>query len=284
MRGLDTAGNPFRGRYRDWDRWALEHAKSLRQVDWSAWNTGELAADLRMIFVYVDADGYPVPILETAKREFDEAHQPQTRDKNACSLKYMAFGVIPQDMLAELKTEIMLCKARYVHEIPAWLAENPPQWAVVLPDGNVLTKGGLGSGRDFDVFFTWRMSNGTTEQQYHRYDPSGKLAAKLEPGVTDWYKLFWPDAAQALSGLLTPDTMVRFDNGCVLVQRYDGSDVLALFNYDGTELPVATDPRMRDQNVWNGLLGMEIPALYEAQQRLHTQAKAADHAGTTAVE
>lgn len=274
MRGLDRPDNPYHNRYREWDRWALENGKDLRMVDWGAWRAGKIPNSYRMIYVSVDTDGYPVPILEDYQRKVSEAHAPQTRDKNACSLAYMAFGEPPAQMLAQLQAAEMELKASYAPRIPHWLVNDPPQWAVLLPDGDAITSGELGSGREMDPFYTWCGEYFDPQQPFYYYNRAGRLVGKLEVGDSDWYKLCWPQAASTLAKFDQANSIVDFRKGCVVVRRYGGKDVLAVYDYNGTVLPAGTDPALRDGNVWNGWVGLEIPALYAAQQRLQANTAA----------
>jgi hypothetical protein len=271
VRGLNDSGNPYRDQYQEWDRWAHANAKDLRMVDWGRWNAGEIPGSVRMIDVHVGTDGYPIPILVDFAQQVQEKHAPETRDKNACSLSFMAYGEPPAGMLAQLQAAEMDLKAQYVPPIPRWLAENPPQWAIVLSGGEVVTSGELGSGRDVDAFYTWRSTWFNPDAAYRRYDATGKSIGAQAPGDEHWYKLFWPQYAQVLGKYDPAKSMVEFQNGYVIVKRYAGKDILAAYDYDGEQLPVTTDSRLRDGNVWDGLVGQEIPALYAAQQRQQDQ-------------
>jgi len=267
VRGLDDPANPYRGKYAAWDRWALANAKEQRLVDWGAWNAGELPDSQRMIYVKVDQTGYPIPLLDQRAELIEQAHDPNLHKKNDCSVSFMAYGDMPPAMLRELQTAELAHKAKYTSKIPKWLADQPPMWAIVLPSGDVVTRGELGSGRSVDAYFTWRSSWNLPEGNYCRYDRQGQLAAKLAPGDEHWYKLFWPAAQHVLAQYGRAQTMTKFSNGCVIVQVYAGKEVLAVYDYDGTVLPASTDTRARDGNVWDGIIGAEIPALYAVQQQ-----------------
>lgn len=267
MRGLNEPGNPYRKQYAQWDRWALAHAKDMRMVDWGAWNAGELPDARRMIFVKVDQAGYPIPLLDQRAELMQQAHDPSLKHKNDCSVSFMAYGDMPLELLRELQTAELAIKTKYLGQIPAWLAKQPPLWAIVLPSGDVVTRGELGSGQGLDAYFTWRNAMNLPEGNYCRYDRTGRLVAKLLPGDSDWYKLFWPEAEQVLSKYAQARTMTIFQNGCVIVQEYAGKGVLAVYDYDGAALPAVTDAKARDGNVWGGIIGSEIPALFAVQQQ-----------------
>ncbi len=254
MRGLDAAGNPYRDKYQAWDRWAMEHAKDQRWIDWGNWNSGAMPGTYRMFFVQVDCSGYPIPILEERQKRIELAHAPRTQGQSECLVAFIAFGEMPPEMLAGLQAAEMAYKARYVPSIPRWLADDPPVWAIVLPGGEVVTMGELGSGCDIDTYGTWRNSGNIPPREYCRYSAQGKLLGKLPLGDKNWYELFWPEAQQVLGRFDRIQTMVVFDNGYVIVRRYAGQDVLGTYDYNGAPMPDATDPRLRDGNVWAGLV------------------------------
>jgi hypothetical protein len=267
VRGLDASDNPYRDKYQEWDRWAMAHAKDQRLIDWSAWNAGETASSTRMVRVIVDRSGYPLPLLESCLRDVEKAHAPGPLGRSECTVSFLAFGEMPPELLQGLQAAEMACKARYLPRIPQWLAQSPPQWAIALPNGEAVTMGELGSGQDVDTFYTWCSGWNLPPREYCRYSAQGRLLGKLKLGDEKWYTLFWPQAQQALSRYDQAQTMVDLENGCIAVRRYPGKEVLAAFDYDGTPLPAGAEPRLRDGNVWRGWFGLEITALYAAQQR-----------------
>lgn len=243
----------------------MAHANDIAAVDWSKWQDEAPPATHRFITVKVDASGYPLPLLDSAAQEVEAAHAQPAPDTASCTLSFIADGEMPAELVQQLQAAELSLKARYIPPVPHWLAQAPPQWATVLPDGEVLTQGELGSGKGLDTFCTWDAPFNLPPQPYCRYSAQGQLLGRLEQGDEDWYKLFWPEAQQALSRY-QQQTLCDFDYGCISVYPYASNEVLAVFNYDGAPLPVDTEPDTRDRNVWDGWYGQEIALLYAVQQ------------------
>ncbi len=267
MRDLDDPQNPYLGQYSEWDYWCLANANPMNSEDWSEWSDGNVPATRRMVSYGVDKDGFPVPLLTQRQQQMERLHDASLAPENACVVSFMVYGDIPPELDERMLAAEMQLKARYAPGIPQWLAQEPPLWALVLPTGEVVTAGELGAGRDFDMNYTRKLKADLPPYSCYRYSAAGELMAQTKPGE-QWYTLFWPESATVLGQYNPDDTIYWIENGYVVVRDYRNWTVAALYDFDGSPLPVDTNMAARDANVWTGWYGREIPLLYAAQHQM----------------
>jgi hypothetical protein len=106
------------------------------------------------------------------------------------------------------------------------------------------------------------------EGDIYRYSADGVLQGQVSAGP--WARLFIPDYA-ALAARFDPETTYAYmDRGCLVVAPNANLDApLALFEYDGTPLPLNAYLDGRDLSQWEELWGRELPLIYAEQQQLH---------------
>jgi hypothetical protein len=197
----------------------------------------------------------------------ERLHDASQAAASSCVVSFMVYGDIPPELDARMLAAEMQLKAQYAPPIPRWLAQQPPLWALVLPSGEVVAAGELGSGRDFDMNYTRKLKEDLPPYSCYRYSADGELLAQTKPGE-QWYTLFWPQSAEVLGKFNPDDTIYWVENGYVVVRDYRNWTIAALFDYNGAPLPVDTELTARDANVWNGWYGREIPLLYDAQRKM----------------
>jgi hypothetical protein len=266
VRGLDDPANPYRSQYGEWDYWCVANAKPMTGQDWADWSDGKVPATRRMISYGVDKDGFPVPLMEQRRQQIERLHDTTQKPESTCVVSFGVYGDIPPEVDTRMLAAEMALKAPYVPPLPRWLAKQPPLWALVLPNGEIVTAGKLGSGRMFDMSYTRTLKENLPPYKCYRYSAEGKLLGQTETGQ-QWYTLFWPKAAEVLSQYSPDETIYWIENGYVIVRNFKDWSNAAVFDYDGTPLPADTNTALRDANVWNGWYGREIPLLYEAQQK-----------------
>lgn len=267
MRDFADPANPYLGQYNEWDYWCLANANAMTNEDWTAWTEGSVPETRRMLSYGVDKDGFPVPLLAQRQQQMEQQHDAAQQPESSCVVSFIVYGDIPPALdLRMLQAEMQL-KAQYAPPIPQWLAQQPPLWALILPTGEVVTAGELGTGRDFDMNYTRQLKEDLAPYSCYRYSPDGRLLGQTQPDE-QWYTMFWPEATATLSQYNPDDTIYWIENGYVIVRDYRNWNVTALFDYDGTPLPVDTNIAARDANVWEGWYGREIPLLYAAQHQM----------------
>jgi hypothetical protein len=267
VRDLEDPANPYRGQYAEWDYYCFAKAHSMTKAESKAWNRKQVPLTRRWIRIDVDANGYPVPWLESTKQCLEWYRDWAPTSEDGCTLTYSVYGDVPEALDERMVEAEQAVRAAMVPAIPRWLAVNPPLKALRLPDGSYIAYGALGSGRKYDLNANFLRP--APEVCCFHYSPEGKLLAQTDLDQA-WYELFWPEAEQVLSGYDPKATYYWEDNGFIIVQQIEGWKQLAIYNYDGAPLPVETNVMSRDTNIWGGWFGREIMQMYAIQQHKHT--------------
>jgi YD repeat-containing protein len=265
VRGLEDTANPYRGQYGEWDYWAYANGRQLTNKDWENLAAGTTGEKQCYLTVGVDKDGYPVPLLQQQREQCERFRDMTKKTDSACVVSFSAFGAIPPELNSRLLAARAEIKGEFVPRIPAWLGKNPPLWALVLPSGDVVTTGELGSGKGLDQEELQMNGVQIATAVTYRYNAQGELQGQTAPGGK-WYTLYWQDAEKVLGQYNPNETATWPEAGYVVVRKLSDWSVLATYNYDGKVQPADTDNRGRDWNVWQGYYGNEIALLYEAQR------------------
>lgn len=275
MRPIDDSENPYAGKYAEWDKWCYAHAVK---------NTANLynrepQPGWVMLSVGVDEKGYPVPLTEADRQQYKyydnlakAAGQSGKVEESRCVLSYSAYGEMDPALKQQMLDAQMAVKAQFVPPVPRWLAEQPPYWALTLPDSQVVALGEPGTGKDFNLDRLDRSKGpfGDTKNdgyRYYLYSGKGKLLKKTEPGQ-HWVELFWPGFEQELIKDAT-NRYVWARMGIVTVQDAFNPSALAIYDYTGRKLDdkAQTPYASRNFTVWTGLYGQELESIYKAQHR-----------------
>lgn len=276
VKDLDDPANPYKGQYGPWDYWLHENQHDMTDEEVEAWNDGEVTPGKRLEIICVDAAGYQIPVAAWDR----QARERERRSANLSAVgnelepprnirRFEFYGELPPEIEQGMFDARMEVAADYVPRIPEWLGQAPPLQALVLPTGEVVAYGELGTGADYD----WHVEhcNSTVRHgDHHRYSADGKLLAKL-PREELWAKLFSPDLDQILPSFSGDNHYILMESGYVAIYGVDERGVLsmepiALFDYDGTPVPANTNPDLRDVSLWEPLYGREISAIYAIQQ------------------
>ncbi len=266
MRELNDPANPYREQYAEWDYYCFANARRMDKAELKKWNSHKVPLTRRSILVNVDANGYPVPIMQTHNERMEWYRDQIPAPDGACTMSYSVYADVPELLDQRMYAAEQALRSELVPEIPRWLAVSPPLKALMLPDGSCIAYGAPGTGRQYDREINF-LRTAPAVACYH-YSPAGRLLAQTEVGE-GWYNMFWPEAEQVLGGYDEATTYVYEDNGYIFVRQIEDWKPLAVYNYDGAPLPVETEAMSRDANIWGGWFGREIMMLYAAQQDKH---------------
>lgn len=137
-RGIDDPANPYRGQYKDWDRWIAAHIVQVYQghYDFPSDDDGKRMC----LLTRVDSQGYLLPLAETLRLDAAE-HSPVQPAVPAPGLLVIASAVGPYDpalyaRIHELRKE---CKGGYFFPIPDWLMTALPAETRFFANRSIVT-------------------------------------------------------------------------------------------------------------------------------------------------
>lgn len=303
IRDVRPDTNPFYDEFGAYDLWIVENRldvadaaelDSLRQPAGEPpapdmlWHSGFLWVDLHGTVLptyryYLDAAPRPQPqSLEEAVRGAPSTWPPY---------RLHAAGWIDRRTYEDRWRQQYRARAAHAGpQIPAWLGENPPITAWFIPNGEILTLGELGSGREHGLRFVgaeaWQalatqQAGAEFEDQTHepqpllRFTASGELIQRIEPGelaqdenrsTLAWVNVYFPGQRELYSQVYERGNRLRMA-GSYFVEvdskRFYGP-LLAIYDYDGTPLPLAPLPPPR-HGYCKRLPTFAIELLYQAQ-------------------
>ena len=273
---LDDKNNPYRGEYEEWDRWLVRNCQSVHR-GYRSPQAGSSAQQGQMVFTtMIDAAGYVIPALES-RRRFEEAQKNRTEKSFDRDCQYITgSGPAEQDLRYRYLSRLDEVCAPYYRRIPGWLGSNPPSAAILLPNGEVVTQGPLGSGKIGGSSSATHASNplppnaagaagpgaGTgDDQDWFRYSAEGKQLGSTDK--PEWWFLYYDAQARGLP----PGTMSFRRDGYAIFKDPESGTITSVYDYDGTRLD-AIEPPLRDLHQFARLRGYRLRQLYQAQLRL----------------
>lgn len=154
MSNQNSTENPYHTSYKPWDLWiASEVAKNSGKV--YLWNSSvdsiyrDLRAEDPTVRIYsflLDANNNQIPMIVDMAQQ--EEYQSRYRDEEyLAQTRYVVIGHPPADVDAAYKQAILRQRATTMPNFPQWLLSNPPLVASMLPDGRIIVRGELGSGK-----------------------------------------------------------------------------------------------------------------------------------------
>jgi hypothetical protein len=203
LMALDDPTNPYRGQYRAWDYWVYENVGTR-----SAELTDKKPTDMtrQELEAYVFHGGNPPNWTERKARVYDNgilvpylvsiADFEQARSSNtskeleAKSSFVTACGEMDPQLKADMQQAGYAAQAAFYPEIPEWLVSNPPDAAMLLPNGEVVTEGVVGGDTTDDgaVLGSKAGCCGGSGSIFARYDAAGNLLAAKTGG---WWGLYY---------------------------------------------------------------------------------------------
>jgi hypothetical protein len=241
VRDLDDPENPYRKQYGPWDRWALANAKNPTMEEMAAQRSGTAPAGWTYFRPSVTEDGWLIPQLAELGTLLDQQTDLNAyRNRPHCVLTFSAAGIADATVLAELEQAKLKLWASRLPQIPEWLKAQLPKRAIVLPGGEAVTYGPLGSGVGPVEAGKWRFDADGNPEVYYRYDASGAEVARTTPGQP-WQELFRPGYTQEiLLGGSKQGLIPVLLNGYTILSEAASGAVVKVYDYTGAELPADT--------------------------------------------
>jgi hypothetical protein len=247
VRDLRDAKNPYKGQYAPYDLWIFTYAWQQAQAK------QQPAADGRgsgyWYAMAVDEEGWPVPL----KREQELLYGPQAKEQH-CRRSISAWGYMGETLENQQQRDLLASRASFMPPISAWLGEHGAASAMLLPGGEVVTRGEAGSNVDLAPQLQ-------AELPYCRYSATGELLGQV-PGGGQWWELYWPDFAKLRDS--APDSSWTESMGYVF--RYDRQADQRAETYDYQGRRVRGTPPYNKPGYFEWLSGDTLRELYRLQQ------------------
>jgi hypothetical protein len=266
VKALDDPANPFKGQYGPWDKWLYENMQPTTDYQSrQTTTTGKALAEgieqsLRQpanwtgLQTRVTDEGYLQPIVEGIKSNEDQRGgsnaMPPTNEG-----WIQAYGLMDPTTYEQLITAVNVVHASYYNPIPEWLVINPPESAMLLPNGDVVTSGLLGAGKEA---LSKPGCCGGKSSIFARYDKDGNLIRTVNG--RHWWYLYYEGG----DGSLPPGTMVNTMDGYIEFMAPNGVEILSLWNWDGTQLDPSASREHRDFHPFTFLTARNILDYYDA--------------------
>ena len=267
MRALDDPDNPYRDEYRAWDFWLYHQAEVTEEQSLNPYLQFNRPNNWQSLRGTVDESGFLVPQLRMVSDEFYSAASEEGLAEQApCHHSLFGEGEMDPAMLMGLRWEQASVKAAYLAPVPLWLAQAAPQWAMLMPDGEVVTYG----PRNLDDVVWDEVAPGepfNPKAVYFRYSQQGLLLRQGKLGHY-WWELYFEGFDELVRNKNGIERwFILEENGYIYFYHQETNKLERLYNYDGTQLPTSQPPPVRPghQLVW--LNSGELPLLYDVQQR-----------------
>jgi hypothetical protein len=261
VRDLDDPSNPYAGQYSDWDKWIFDQAKeqaktgNRRLPEGGKWYSAE-----------VTNEGYVMPQLSALSTGLDRLRGTVPPSTEHCTHMISMTGKMDPAMEEQLSASIGRVWAERYPAIPAWLADAPALRSMVLPNGDVVTLGELGSG----VTTGGKRVSGA--QPYFRYSPEGEMLGQTLPGEM-WQALYVKDwTAAVLLEQLKAKRLPRIERGCTVFFDRESNAVGAVYSFDGQALAPDSDLSQREPALITELTATQLADIFEAQGKLQLAA------------
>lgn len=217
---------------------------------------------------YADDEGYQVPFA-TFVRQKEAAIKNGKRDSFNSMLEQntalIAVGEMEEPLISAVRDKQWNIRSEFFMPVPSWLIQNPPTAAMLLPNGDVATKGPVAdadpSGLPDPDPDPCCGGNGDYMKGYFLYSPDGEL---LSFDQDSFFGLYYKEE---LSGDLNCAVQETRPDGYTIL-RGNSHEVLAVYDYDGTKLQSLDLPPTRDTHPFMLLPTRTLCDIYEAQQRI----------------
>ena len=270
MRDIRDEASPYRERYTEFEYWCYAHALDHRSDEYLSLIREGQEDGKEDIFVYVDADGYILPLLEGRQREQASYANYSEEDGVTCLNGFRAYGELPgalREYYFAMQAEAL---APYMEPIPAWLAEAPPKAAVVLPGGEAAVLGSLGEGAGV---YDMTRDEACGLMVWHRYSADGELLADGQPG-DPWLALYFDGYAELQAEIETDERVELYSSGDRLIlYRYPegprtGEPSVDVLDYHGNRIEISSKEAFQRPPRFYPLAGEMLVLVREAQVRL----------------
>ncbi len=265
VRAMDDPDNPYKDEYKPWDYWFYDHLLTEIPIEklWSELSEDEKAERIAKRKAgmgwlrqrhHLDKDGFIIPDSRSIK-EFKEGICINTYQERSINLNWvMAEGEIDPNMHQAMWDAGYVESSRFYPDIPKWLADNPPYEAILLPNGDVVTRGLLG---DYDKHGDEIDCCGGQGQIIARYDNSGNLVRTLREEV--WFYLYYDTDLNPV-----PEGMPSISlDGYTTFRDESTGRLLSVWDWDGTQLKTE-EPTWRDPHPFTWLNAKRLQILFNA--------------------
>jgi hypothetical protein len=241
VRDLRDPKNPYKGKYAAYDLWIFAYAWNQAQAT-EVRNSDEQQAG-HWYSMAIDDKGWPVP------QNLDQQHQYE-KGAGGCSRSISAYGFMGEQLEVMQQRDLLKVEAEHLPDIPQWLAEAPPSRAMLLPNGEVVTLGGIGEPPAAML----------DPMVYYRYSAEGKERSRT--AHPSWWTLYWPDYP-ALHDQHADDVWSEYSG---YIARYDKDTGKCTAIYDYTGKRIRGTPPQSDARYFRWLSGESLTDLYRLQQ------------------
>jgi len=261
VRGLDDPANPYLEAYEPWDLWVYMHEPSMLEAQGLS-NVGISRDGWNRYSMSVDENGFPVPRLMAKRDNYERLKHGSDAETEAgrCTHSIQALGAMDFDLQHRMQLAEDALLGEYMPEIPQWLARGAPEWAMILPDGEVVSYGPAGSME--------QLVPGLISKErdcFYRYTPEGRQIDRTEPGQL-WLQLFWD--VDSVVDKYNGDKVYFFDrNGYLIVNDADTYKPLAVYDLDGSRLGANHPLDDRDGTRYYKMDRSELVRAFKAQQQ-----------------
>lgn len=230
MRDINDPASPFAAEYADWDRWIYEQAlagisrsPALNRVEGGQWYSA-----------VVTKEGFIRPQLAELQEGLGRLSGAVPPSTEHCVNQVSFYGLMDEQMKSALAARRNEIWAAACPRVPDWLAKAPAIRNMVLPSGEVITLGPLGSAAPAEG----SIAGYGGPQAYHRYSKDGELLGQTLIGEM-WQALFVPDwTASVLVVQLKAQRLPSVRRGCTIFENRETHEIGALYSFDGQSLPV----------------------------------------------
>jgi hypothetical protein len=261
VRGLDDPENPYKDDYKAWDLWIYMHELSVLEAQGIS-NPGIGRDGWSYYSMSVDEDGFPVPRLMEKRDRYERLKHGSDANTEAgrCTHSIQSMGAMDFDMQHRMQLAEDAVLGEYMPEIPQWLARGAPEWAMILPDGEVVTCGPVGSVNPLTL-----EPGAEQNDRFYRYTPEGAFVDSTEPGQL-WLQLFW-DADRVIAKYNSDKVFCIDRNGYLVIISTDTRKTVALYDLDGTRLNTSHPLDDRDGTRFRKMNSEELVNAFRAQQQ-----------------
>ncbi len=250
---LDDPANPYLKLYTATDVWVFAH---LGQPGWNA-EGGAIPADFQTLEAFVDATGWLVP-QSVARQNLEDSIKFRTEDASqAYPVAATASGYMPAELYQAWQQELWNVSAAYYNAVPEWLVQDPPVMALLLPNGDVITLGDLGSAKTISLEQLNSKDHEQDAPPFYRYSAGGKLLGQSD---AFWWDLYLEPGSPAATA-----QHIKQRNDGYFYELDEQGGIKAIYDYDGAVLPSTAEPAPRDYHAFMLLRADQLMLLYNAQ-------------------
>ncbi len=260
---MDAEANPYAGQYEAWDVWVFENAVNPESTERDQATDEVSQPGHEILRINVTPEGFAVPI----RVYFNELYSPDSQEITNCPYYLTAEGTVPPTLRNELVKMAAQLRAASLPEIPAWLVGDLPLWALILPSGEVVTMGELGSGTGLLPGLPSKEFEAEGEA-FFSFDADGGLLGQTGVGEA-WWKLFFVDFDEKLKGFNSNTITYQELNGFIIFQDPANISVFELYDFRGNEV-TDTNQVFDPKNRLAWIDGGNIPLVFEAQANCET--------------